>query len=39
MPENFLRLRRQPASAPGAVKVESSDKIRSSASRDCHAAS
>jgi CRP/FNR family transcriptional regulator, cyclic AMP receptor protein len=28
MPENFLRLRRQPASAPGAVKVESSDKIR-----------
>lgn len=28
LPENFLRLRRQPAGIPGAVKVESSDKIR-----------
>ena len=28
MPENFLRLRRQPTGTPGAVKVESSDKIR-----------
>ncbi|HEY8021106.1 MAG TPA: cyclic nucleotide-binding domain-containing protein [Thermoanaerobaculia bacterium] len=28
VPENFLRLRRQPAGASGAVKVESSDKIR-----------
>jgi CRP/FNR family transcriptional regulator, cyclic AMP receptor protein len=28
LPENFLRLRRQPAGASGAVKVESSDKIR-----------
>lgn len=28
VPENFLRLRRQPAGTPGAVKVESSDKIR-----------
>ncbi|HXO21883.1 MAG TPA: cyclic nucleotide-binding domain-containing protein [Thermoanaerobaculia bacterium] len=28
LPENFLRLRRQPAGVPGAVKVESSDKIR-----------
>jgi len=28
VPENFLRLRRQPTGTPGAVKVESSDKIR-----------
>src|SRR6185295_4539762 len=28
MPENFLRLRRPPAGIAGAVKVESSDKIR-----------
>jgi CRP/FNR family cyclic AMP-dependent transcriptional regulator len=28
VPENFLRLRRQPTGTAGAVKVESSDKIR-----------
>jgi len=28
LPENFLRLRKQPAGVSGAVKVESSDKIR-----------
>lgn len=28
MPENFLRLRKQPAGAAGPVKVEPSDKIR-----------